>query len=240
MSTVEEQKRVAAERALDFVESGMVLGLGSGSTAYYAIVGLGRRLAAGELRDVRGVPTSSRTERLARDVGVPLIDLPASGCDLAIDGMDEVTADLDAIKGMGGALTREKIVAASARRFVLIGDESKRVDRLGERTPVPVEVIAFGRERTRARLEAFGCRADLRLTGQGGLFATDNGNPVFDCRFDAPFDPARIALELAVLPGVIDHGLFLGLADVAFVASTGGVEAITGEDARRARTDAGA
>lgn len=216
------RKRAAARAALALVEDGMTLGLGTGSTAYWFVAGVAERLREGSLRRVRGVPTSEATARQAREAGIELVDLPAAGVDLAVDGMDELAPSLDAVKGLGGALLREKVVASSARRFVLIGDESKLVSRLGERAPVPVEVVPFGLARTRLLLERLGAEARPRPAG-GSLFVTDNGNHVVDCRFEAPFDPEELAAELSSLPGVVEHGLFLGLADLAFVAGAGGV-----------------
>src|SRR5690606_6241605 len=166
--------------------------------------------------------TSEATARQAREEGIELVELPAAGVDLAVDGMDELAPSLDAIKGLGGALLREKVVAASARRFVLVGDESKLVSRLGEKAPVPVEVVPCGLARTVALLAGLGADARLR-PGDGRPFVTDNGNHVVDCRFAGPFDPEELQAELAALPGVVEHGLFLGMADLAFVAGAGGV-----------------
>jgi len=222
MQTLERYKRDAAERALALVEPGMLLGLGSGSTARHFIAGLGERLAAGALQRVLAVPSSRESETQAAALGIPLIELPAAGLDLAVDGMDEVTPELDVIKGLGGALTREKIVASSARRFVLIGDDRKRVTRLGERSPVPVEVVAFGQHRTRALLEELGAQPALR-GGDADPFVTDNGNIVFDLSFPDGFEPEELARTLATLPGVVEHGLFLGMAERAFLAGEGGV-----------------
>lgn len=226
---VERFKREAALRALALVESGMLLGLGTGSTARWLVAELGARLERGELRDVQAVPTSLETERQAQALGIPLVELPASGVDLAIDGMDELAPGLDAIKGLGGALTREKIVAFAASRFVLIGDDSKLVSRLGEKAPVPVEVAAFGHQRTGQLLAEMGVGATLRQKG-GAPFVTDNGNLVYDCRFEQGFEAPTLALALAELPGVVEHGLFLDLADVAFVASADGVAELTPEE----------
>jgi ribose 5-phosphate isomerase A len=233
MTEVDGYKRLAAHAALSRVRSGMRVGLGSGSTSVHMVRELGRRLASGELVDVRGVPTSGRTEALAREVGVPLIELDADGLDVAIDGMDEVDPRLDAIKGLGGALVREKIVAAAAREFVLIGDFGKRVARLGERTPVPVEVLQFGWRRTEARLRDLGADPRLRLR-EGAPFGTDNGNWVLDCHLPASFDAAAVrvfATSVDGLPGVLGHGLFLGLTARAFLAGPTGVEELAAAQA---------
>mgnify|MGYP001421935357 CR=1 FL=1 len=222
MTTAEAQKRAAAGAALDFVEDGMLVGLGTGSTARHFTLGLGERLERGELRDVTGVPTSLATEALARQAGVPLAELPAGGVDLAVDGMDEVDANLDAVKGLGGALTREKIVAASAGSFILIGDESKVVDRLTSSAPVPVEVIPFGWRRTLQLLAQLELDPSLR-GGEDDPFRTDNGNLVVDCTVRHALSPARLAADLSALPGVVDHGLFLQLAARALIAGADGV-----------------
>ncbi len=222
LSSIEGFKREAALRALALVESGMVLGLGTGSTAKWMVAGLGEKLRSGALQDIVAVPTSRHTEAQAASLGIPLTTLPAEGVDLCIDGMDELAPGLDAIKGLGGALTREKIVAVSATRFVLIGDDSKYVRTLGEKAPVPVEVVPFGFERTVRTLSYLGA-APAQRTLAGEPFVTDNGNLIFDCRFEPGFDAATLALALAELPGVVEHGMFLGVADVAFVASEAGV-----------------
>lgn len=217
------RKAAAADAALLDVESGMVLGLGSGTTAHAFLLGLGRRVASGDLTDVRGVPTSRATERTARRTGIALIDLPAGGVDLAVDGMDELDGSLDAIKGLGGALLREKIVAASASSFVLIGDVGKRSPRLGTLSPLPVEVLAFGVARTKDRLRALGLQPRLR-GGETEPFLSDNGNPILDCALPDGADLGALASDLDGLPGVLGHGLFLGMAHVAYLASDSGVE----------------
>ncbi len=217
------RKAAAAQAALQEVRSGMLLGLGTGSTAHAFLLALASALRAGERTDVRGVPTSRATERTARELGVPLADLPAGGVDLAIDGMDEVDPRLDAVKGLGGALLREKVVAESAARFVLIGDDGKTVGRLGERAPVPVEVLAFGIERSAARIEALGLVPRLR-GGAAEPRLTDNGNPVLDATVPDARDMRELARALDAIPGVLGHGLFLGMADAVYLASADGVE----------------
>jgi ribose 5-phosphate isomerase A len=214
---MERSKARAAHAALAHVRSGMLVGLGSGSTAFHMIIELGRRLTEGELQDVRGVATSLATEKLALASHVPVVDLPAAGVDVAIDGMDEVTTSLDAIKGLGGALTREKIVAESARRFLLIGDRSKRVEALGQLSPVPIEALAFGWRRTAERLRDLGAEPIVRHIGRE-VVRTDNGHLVIDCRMPAGFDARRFAQDVDAIPGVLGHGLFLGLAERAFLA----------------------
>jgi ribose 5-phosphate isomerase A len=228
MSEVDGFKRLAAERALDtYVRSGMALGLGSGSTATAMLRVLGERLAAGALRDVVGVPTSERTERAARQLGIPLTTLDARPeLDVALDGADEVAPGLHLIKGLGGALLREKIVAASAATFVVIADVSKRVARLGELRPLPVEVVAFGRALCERRLAALGCEPVLRVAADGAPFRTDEGNLILDCRFGGIDDPAELARGIESIPGVVGHGLFVRMAAAAVLAGPDGVEVL--------------
>ncbi len=218
MPDLEAQKEQAALKALGHIESGMRVGLGTGSTAKYLIQALGQNLRKGALQDISAVPTSEATAQMARDLGIPLQDLSASGVDVAVDGMDEVTDTLDAIKGLGGALAREKVVAARAARFILIGDDTKRVRYLGEKAPVPVEVLPFGWRAARADLAALGCEVVLREK-EGETVKSDNGNLLLDCHFSEPFDVQEVAVRISVIPGVLEHGLFLGLAERAFVAT---------------------
>ena len=215
--SAEALKKRAALEAVKHVRSGMTLGLGTGSTARYATVAIGEMLSGGELKDIRAAVTSIETARLAREGGIPVIELGAEGVDLAIDGMDEVTDNLDVIKGLGGALLREKIVEARARTFILIGDVSKRVGHLGEKAPVPTEVLEFGSSSAQRDLGALGCRPVLRER-DGKPVRSDNGNLLLDCHFDAPFDPNEIAAAMSQIPGVLEHGLFLGMANLAYIA----------------------
>lgn len=224
MAEAAELKRLAAEHALGFVQSGTRVGLGTGSTAEYVVTGLGRLLREGQLADVACVPTSKHIEELARAEGIELVELDESGLDLAIDGCDEVDSGLRAIKGLGGALTREKLVARAARDFVLIADDSKLVARLGERAPVPVEIVAFGWRATRAEVERRTGSTEPRMNPDGSLFVTDNGNVLLDLRPGAAFDPERLARNLKAISGVVEHGLFLTEARLAVIAGPGGVE----------------
>ena len=220
-------KRLAAEKALEFVRPGMRLGLGTGSTAALFVDALGAAVKAG-LRIV-GVPTSEATRRQAEGLGVPLTTLDDTPeLDLTIDGADELDEALNLIKGGGGALLREKIVAASSKQMIVIADASKRVARLGA-FPLPVEVVPFGLGSTQIRLTA-ACKA-LGLSGavtlrrrEAEIFITDGGHYILDCAFGAIDDPARLAAALSALPGVVDHGLFIGLASTAILAGAGGVE----------------
>ena len=221
-------KRLAAQRAVDFVQSGMVLGLGSGSTTAYAIRLIGERLRLGALREIAGVPTSKETADRAREAGVPLTTLVEHPVlDLTIDGADEVDPNLNLIKGLGGALLREKMVETASRRFVVVVDESKLVERLGTRGPLPVEVTRFAWEWHLRWLESLGCRAQLRRQPDGAPFVTDNGNYIIHCTFpNGIADPNRLAQTLIERPGVLEHGLFLGMATEAVVAGERGVRVI--------------
>ena len=173
-----------------------------------------------------GVPTSERTAEVARRVGIPLATLAERPrLDLAIDGADEIAPGLDLIKGLGGALLREKVVASAAASLVIVADASKRVDRLGTRAPVPVEVIGFALAVVAPELESLGCAVALRRGADGEPFATDEGNRILDCRFPAGIEaPDRLANAIRSIPGVVEHGLFLGLAREAYVAGPDGVE----------------
>lgn len=219
MSSGEDQKRRAAERAAALVEDGMTLGLGSGTTSELFVRALAPRIAGG-LR-LRCVATSSRTERLAAELGIALVDLDDE-LDLAIDGADVVERDtLNAIKGRGGALTREKIVALAARRFVIVGDSSKLANHLVDALPamqVPVEVLPFGWRITRRRLAALG--DPILRERDGAPFVTDNGNLILDL-YNAPLDrPADLATAITAIPGVIEHGLFIDVATMALIAES--------------------
>ena len=220
MNERERQKRAAAERAVAFVASGMRLGLGTGSTAKHVLDVLGEKLREGILRDIAGVATSRATAEHARQCGIPIADLDAMPhLDLAIDGADEVDPRLDLIKGLGGALLWEKIVESAADRFVVVADESKLVTRLGERAPVPVEVVPFGWRTTLPALEAAGAAPTLRIAGDGRPFVTDGGHYIVDCRFESGIDdPPRTAALLRAPPGVVETGLFIGMATAVVVA----------------------
>ncbi len=219
-------KQAAALEALKLVQNGMTVGLGTGSTAAHLITGLGRLMRKGELTGITAVPTSEATARLAREHGIELVELDSGGVDLAIDGCDEFDPALWAIKGLGGALTREKLVAENSSRFVLIADDSKAVSRLGSKAPVPVEVVPFGWQATAGRVTALGGTCELRPGPDGQPLVTDNGNLVLDYHPDGPFDPLELAETLKGLTGVVEHGLFLGQASLAIVAGAGGVRSI--------------
>ncbi len=223
----EGSKRDAAHAAVDrYVESGTIVGLGSGTTSAFVVARIGELLAGGELRSVRGIPTSERTAALAREVGIPLTTLSEALPLLTIDGADEIGPDLTLIKGRGGALLREKIVAAaSGRGLVVVADGSKLVEVLGE-GPLPVEVEPYGWETTLDALASLGCEPELRMdrTDPRHPFVTDGGHYTADCHFPTIPDPATLEVEIKRIPGAIESGLFVGLARAAVVASEGGVE----------------
>ena len=216
-------KRAAGEQAASFVGDGMTVGLGTGSTTAYALRALGRRIRDEGLH-VAGVPTSFAAERLAREVGIPLVTLDdAARLDLALDGADEVDPRLNLIKGRGAAHTREKVVAAQADRFVVLIDPSKEVERLGTRMPVPVEVLPMALGPVMRALEERGGAPELRMgERKDGPVVTDQGFWVVDVRFDGIDDPEALGRAIKALPGVLDHGLFLGMASDVLVGEPGG------------------
>lgn len=216
-------KQMAAARAIEMVKNGMVLGLGTGSTARYAVEMIGERLRSGQLRDIVGVPTSKVTEKIAKEAGIPLVTLREHPVlDLTIDGADEVDPHLVLIKGLGGALVREKIVARASQRVLIIVDDSKLVQVLGSKAPLPVEVIPFGWGTYLDALRNFDCEPVLRMNGRKP-FVSDEGNYIIDCRFARIDDPAKLECALNCIPGVVDNGLFVGLASLVIVASESGI-----------------
>ena len=225
MTSATAMKREAAARAVQAVEPGMTLGLGTGSTVAHFLELLGGRVRAGELPGVVGVPSSIWTEEEAHRLGIPLATLAERPhLDLTVDGADEVTPELDLIKGMGGALLREKIVAQASERFVIIADAGKAVDRLGTRSPLPVEVVAWGWTGHVAELEARGAEVTVRTQEDGEPFVSDNGNLILHCRFPGGIGDARsLDTELHARAGVVETGLFLGMATEAILAGADGV-----------------
>jgi ribose 5-phosphate isomerase A len=229
--TLEALKAQAASLALSQVKSGMVLGLGTGSTAKYFIEGLGEKLAQGELRDICGVATSKASEAQALALGIPLLELTGEPLDLAVDGMDEVDDALNAVKGLGGALTREKIVESCAERLILIGDATKRVRYLGEKAPIPIEIVPFGWQATVKKLTDLGMTVTRRMEGDVP-FVTDNGNFIVHGRLAAKADVYALARQMSLTPGVVEHGLFLGMATRAYIATAEGVVTLERQGAR--------
>lgn len=232
--TIHDFKSMAGRDAAGSVESGMRVGLGTGSTVAHFLLHLGDRIAGGELSDVVGVPTSIRTETAALELGIPLGTLGELGAlDLTVDGADEVDPRLNLIKGLGGAMLREKMVAQASRRMLAIVDDTKLVGRLGERAPVPVEVIPFEYASHMPWLERMGAEPVVRRNEDGSRYLTDNGNFVIDCHFAGGIpDPRAFDGALARRAGVVESGLFLQMADEAVVAGKTGVYRMTGEDAR--------
>jgi len=212
----DQEKEAAARASLQFVKDGQVVGLGSGSTATYFIKLLGERVKNG-LR-IHGIPTSVRSKELAESLGIPLTTLDeCQEIAVTVDGADEVDPQLRLIKGGGGALLREKIVASATKQMVVVADASKRVERLGK-FPLPVEVIKFAQALVAKRIAALGADVQLRKNADGKPYLTDENNHILDCRFEEIRDADRLARELSDMPGVVEHGLFIGMASVVLLA----------------------
>ncbi len=224
MATQDELKQEAAFRAVESVESGMVVGLGSGSTANFAVQRIAERLRSGKLNRIVGIPSSTRTEKLAIELGIPLIGFDEKQqIDINIDGADEVDPDLNLIKGGGGALLREKVVAQASRQNIIIVDESKLSPHLGTKWALPVEVIAFACKTEAAFLQSCGASVSIRCKDDGSYFRTDQDNLILDADFGPIADPVGLAAQLNERAGIVEHGLFLGLASDVIVAETGGI-----------------
>jgi ribose 5-phosphate isomerase A len=218
----DDVKKKAAERATEFVARGQVVGLGTGSTSEFAIKALAKLVREGLL--ITGVPTSEAAANLARSLGIPLTDLnDVPGVDILIDGADEIDPAFNMIKGGGGALTREKLVALSSRRKIYVVDESKLVDRLGQSWAVPVEVLPFAWSVSARYLSELGCQPVLRGRPESP-FLTDNGNYIVDCRFSSISDATQLERAIKQLPGVVESGLFTGIADVLVIGFTDRLE----------------
>jgi len=216
------EKEAAARASLEYIKDGHVVGLGTGSTAAYFIKLLGEKVKNG-LR-IRGIPTSVRSEELARSLGIPVITLDDSQeIDVTVDGADEVDPELRLIKGGGGAALREKIVASATKQLVIVADASKRVQRLGK-FPLPVEVIRFAQPLVAKRIAALGASVQLRRNADGTPYVTDENNHILDCRFGEIRDPDHLARELSNMPGVVEHGLFIDMASVALFAQGSEIE----------------
>ncbi|TAH51413.1 MAG: ribose-5-phosphate isomerase RpiA [Chloroflexota bacterium] len=220
-----ELKRAAALRAVEFVRSGMKVGLGTGSTAIYATRQIAELLKTGELRDILAFATSKATDEQARRLGIPMLsdDLP-SNLDVTIDGADEVDPELNLIKGGGGALLREKIVAQASAREIIVVDETKPSPRLGTHHPVPVEVLPFAWLAQARFLESLGAKYTIRKNHDGTQFVTDSGNMILDCNFGPIADARRLAAMLNARAGIVEHGLFIDLATDLIVASAQGIQ----------------
>src|ERR1700722_18001277 len=222
--TQDDEKAAAARKSLEYIKDGMVVGLGSGSTATFVIKFLGEQVRQG--LKIRGIPTSRASGELAGSLGIPLTsfdEVPYT--DVTIDGADEVAPGLALIKGGGGALLHEKIVAAASHRLVIVADEHKIVERLG-RFPLPVEVIPFAAGPVKKKLEDIGAHPMLRSGKDGSPFITDEGNIIFDCHYGEILDPPAVARTIKSMTGVVEHGLFLGLASLAIIAGPNGARII--------------
>jgi ribose 5-phosphate isomerase A len=221
----EVEKEAAGRAAAQLVTDGEIVGLGTGSTAYFAVVALGERVKEG--LKIVGIPTSENTAKLARSVGIPLTTLDEQPqIDITIDGADEVDPQLRLIKGGGGALTREKVIASASKRMVVVADSSKAVPVLGK-FPLPVEVIAFARTVVENKIKSLGGSPKLRMRADGHPFITDNGNQILDCSFGPILDPTGMAQVLSDTPGIVEHGLFIGLAKLALVGRGTSVEELS-------------
>ena len=221
---VQEEKENAGRAAARLVTDGEIVGLGTGSTAYFAIVALGERVREG--LKITGIPTSVHTADLARTVGIPLTTLDEHPeLDITIDGADEVGPNLNLIKGGGGALLREKIIASASKKMVVVADSGKIVAVLGK-FPLPVEIIDFARAVVEKKIAALGATTQLRITSDGKPFVTDEGHHILDCSFGSIPDPPTLARELSNMPGVVEHGLFIGLAKLALVGCGDSVEEV--------------
>jgi len=224
-------KQQAAKSALEYIRNGMILGLGTGSTTRYFINMLGGEIQKGFLQGIQAIPTSETTAEQARLLGIPLTTLSENPqIDIAVDGADEVDPKLNLIKGLGGALLREKVVETHARRFIVVVDQSKIVLRLGVRGPLPVEIIPFEAHAHVVWLNTLDCQAKLLLEEDGSPLVTDNGNYLVHCWFSEGIpDPHKLARILADRPGIVEHGLFLGMADTVVVAEVDGIKILERE-----------
>ena len=217
----DSEKQAAARAAVELVESGNIVGLGSGSTATFAIQFLAERVRSG--LKIVGIPTSQATKQLAEQLGIPLTTLDENPViDIDIDGADEIDPQLNLIKGGGGAMLREKVIASASKRFVVVAESTKLVPHLGK-FPLPVEVISFAETLVQRRIEALGAQVTLRKQKEGSVYVTDEGHHILDCNFGKIADPAGLNAKLHEIPGVVEHGLFIGLAEMAFVGKDGGV-----------------
>jgi ribose 5-phosphate isomerase A len=218
----EKEKEAAARASLRFVRDGQIVGLGTGSTAAYAVRAIGERVRAG--LKIRGIPTSVQTKDLATSLGIPLATLEEfQQIDVTIDGADEFDPQLNLIKGGGGALLREKVIASATHQVVIIADSSKQVRMLGK-FPLPVEIIPFAQPLVAKRITALGASVKLRQMADGSPFITDEGHHILDCHFGQIPDPPALAHQLESMPGVVEHGLFIGMASVVLVAKGAEVE----------------
>ncbi|HIH73347.1 MAG TPA: ribose-5-phosphate isomerase RpiA [Thermococcaceae archaeon] len=223
---MEELKKMVAKEALKYIDDDMIIGLGTGSTTAYFIQMLGKKLMTGELEDVYGIPTSYQSRLLALESGVPVVSLDeVDAIDLAVDGADEVDPHLNLIKGRGAALTMEKIIEYRAGTFIVLVDESKLVEYLGQKMPVPIEVIPAAWRAIKEELEVFNATAELRMgVKKDGPVITDNGNFILDAKFERIEDPLDMEIELNNIPGVVENGIFADITDIVLVGTKDGVK----------------
>ena len=218
----EDLKKLAGEKAVEQIEDGMIIGLGTGSTIEYGLKKLGELVKEG--LNIKGIPTSIRTQRIAKDLQIPLTTLEENPViDITIDGADEVDSNLNLIKGGGGALAREKIIAYNSKKLVIVIDDSKIVKALGIDFALPVEVLKFGWTSTKRALEEFGCTVELRKVMGEEPFITDNSNYVLDCDFERIENPVQVEIDINNIPGVVENGLFVGLVDEVIVGGKQGI-----------------
>ena len=218
----EELKRLAGEKAVENIKDGMIIGLGTGSTVEYSLRKLGKLVRDG--LKIKGIPTSIHTKRIAKEEKIPLTTLKENPeIDITIDGADEVDSNLNLIKGGGGALTREKIIAFNSKKVIIVIDDSKVVKALGIDFPLPVEVTKFGWTSTKKTLEKLDCIVELRDIMENEPFITDNGNYILDCEFERIDDPPQLEMDINIIPGVVENGLFIGLVNEVIVGGKQGI-----------------
>jgi ribose 5-phosphate isomerase A len=218
----EDLKKQAGEKAVEYIDDGMIVGLGTGSTVEYTIRKLGKLVRDG--LKIKGIPTSVHTQRVAKKEKIPLTTLEENpAIDLTIDGADEVDPDLNLIKGGGGALVREKIIAFNSKKVIIVIDDSKIVKALGIDFPLPVEVVKFGWTSTKKTLEKIGCNVELRRVMENEPYITDNSNYILDCEFDRIAEPAQLEIDINNIPGVVENGLFICLVNQVIVGGKQGI-----------------
>jgi ribose 5-phosphate isomerase A len=218
----EELKKIAGEKAVEHIEDGMILGLGTGSTVEYTLRKLGKLVRDG--LKIKGIPTSIHTQRIAKEEKIPLTNLEENPViDVTIDGADEVDSDLNLIKGGGGALLREKVIAFNSKKVIIVIDDSKVVKALGIDIPLPVEVVKFGWTSTKKTLEELDCTVELRKIMGEEPFITDNSNYILDCEFERIDEPEQVEIDINNIPGVVENGLFIGLVDEVIVGGKQGI-----------------
>ena len=218
----EDFKKQAGEEAVKHIEDGMTIGLGTGSTVEYTLRKVGQMIQEGF--KIQGIPTSIHTKRIAKEEKIPLTTLDEHPeIDITIDGADEVDSNLNLIKGGGGALTREKIIAYNSKKVIIVVDDSKVVKALGIDFPLPVEIVKFGWTSTKKTLETFGCNVALREIMKGEPFITDNGNYILDCEFEYIENPEQMEIDINCIPGVVENGLFINLVSEVIVGSQQGI-----------------